>query len=320
MRPPQPSFRQTLVILALLSGLSANGPCYGQRNPNTPPRVMLGVRFVGDTPVVSYIKPNGPAFKAGIEVGDEIFSVNDRFVLQARDLVENLTGSRPGDKARVEVRRDGEYRFFDLTVMLATRDGQRVAADGTILPPPPEFGMVGEKAPQISVRDWQNLPHDATRCQLEDFSGKVIVILLFQSTCVYSAEDGLPLMATFYQRYKDDPEVQFLAVQASFPKFEENTLENGVAMLERSGLSIPVGQDVSDDINRTVCKQLKALGTPWFVMIDRQGIVKFNGMPEDVTDADVIERIKRGETVMESSLPETMTPAAPAKIDDHDDQ
>ncbi len=290
-------------------------PCFGQRNSNDAPRVMLGVRFSGDSALVAYVQPNGPAFKAGLEVGDEIFSVNDNYVLQSSDLVRNLSNSRPGDRVRVEVRRNGEFRFFDLDVMKATSDGQRIATDGTILAPPPEFGMVGEKAPAITVSTWQNLPDNQTRCQLDDYLGKVVVLMLFQTTCAFSEADGMPLMSEFYQRHKDDPDVQFLSVLASFPQSGENTLENGLAMCQKFNLPIPVGLDTSQDIENTVCKQLKALGSPWFVMIDRKGVVALNGIPGDIVDRDVINKIKLGETVMESFV-ESEAPPVNAGNDD----
>jgi AhpC/TSA family len=195
--------------------------------------------------------------------------------------------------------------------MWATKDGQRVALDGTILPPAPEFGMVGEKAPAIKVSSWRNLPDNQTRCELQDFVGKVVVLMLFQTTCEYSEEDAMPLMAELYQKHKDDPEVQFLSVLASFPQSQDNTLENAVAMCERFNLPIPIGKDLSQDIENTVCKQLKGLGSPWFVMIDKQGVIVLNGMPADIVDRNVINRIKRGEKVMESLAQSKMNPVAP---------
>ena len=293
--------------------------CFGQQDFNSVPRVMLGVRFSGDSALVSYVKPNGPAFRAGIEVGDEIFSVNDQFVLQSIDLVRNLAYNQPGDKVRVEVRRNGEYLFLTLDVIMATRDGQRIAADGTILPPPPEIGMVGEKAPDIKVSTWRNLPDNQMRCQLEDYLGKVVVLMLFQTTCEYSEEDAMPLLAELYQMHKDDPEVQFLSVLASFPQHEDNTLENAVAMCERFNLPIPIGKDTSLDLKNTVCKTLKGLGSPWFVMIDKQGFIALNGVPADIIDRNVVNRIKRGEKVMESIAQSEMM-ARPAPTNGDDDQ
>lgn len=304
------------VATVLFSTSLQNG--FAQQNFNAVPRVMLGVRFTGDSALVSYVKPNGPAFRAGIKVGDEIFSVNDQFVLQSIDLVRNLADNQPGDKVRVEIKRNGEFLFFDLDVMRATRDGQRVANDGTIIPPPPAFGMVGEKAPSIRIPTWRNLPDNQTRCELEDYLGKVVVLLLFQTTCEYSEEDAMPLLSELYQMHKDDPEVQFLSVLAAFPQHKDNTLDNAVAMCERFNLPIPIGKDPSIDLQNTVCKKLKGLGSPWFVMIDKQGVVALNGMPADIVDRNVINRIKRGEKVMESLAQSLMTPAPASGSGDED--
>jgi hypothetical protein len=297
------------MLVVLAGSLMSFGSLVTATAQNMPPegnRVMLGVRFVGDGPVISYVVPNGPAFKAGIQVGDEIFSVSENYVLQSSDLVRALEESQPGEQVQVEVRRNGKYSFFELTVMTATRDGQRVSENGEILPPPPLFGMEGERVSEVIVSQWGHLPEGQSRMLLKDLRGKTVCLFLFQTQCTYSRSDGMPLMADLYKRHQSDPDVQFLAIQTSFPKFEENTLANAVAMCEEFGLMFPVGHDGSEDIEQTVCKSLRAPGTPWIVVLDREGIVRHNGPPDSIIDLGIIDRIKRGEfreTDVESDVP-----------------
>ncbi len=284
-------------LLGLLLMFTQPVPATAQDHPGNRPRVMLGIRFVENSPVLSFIKPNGPAFRAGLEVGDELFSIDQKYVLQSNDLLKALEPKRPGDVVQVEVLRRGQYRLFDLTVMTATRNGQRVASDGSILPPLPEYGLVGEPVPDFYISKWQGLPEGQTEMRLKDLRGKVVFLLLFQTTCEFSREDAMPLMSGMFQRYRDDPDVQFLAIQNSLPRFDENTLESAAKLCGEFDLPIPVGHDDSTIPTQSICKILDAPGTPWIILVDREGIVRFSDLPESLKDPEVLDKLKRGEKI-----------------------
>lgn len=300
---PRPLHRVFAVVVALLVLVGVPDGLAGQsidqeENLRRENRVMLGVRFVGNSSRVSFIKPNGPAEQAGLQVGDEIHSVNERYILQDRDVVRALSSHKAGEVVKVEVRRGSEYRYFDLTVIKATRDGQRVAADGSILPPLPKFGMVGQKPEELTTTEWHGLAEGQSRLRLNDLQGKVVFLLIFQTTCEFTNKDALPLMSLWYGRYQDDPSIQFVAIQNSLPLLEQNTLQNAVTLFGKSGLTIPIGNDSGTDSNHTACKNFKAPGTPWIVLLDQKGVVQFNGLPADLDhQQDIIERLKAGETV-----------------------
>ncbi len=68
---------------------------------------------------VTSVTPGGPAAKAGVQVGDEIRSVDGDRIRTAQGLAEEIGEKRPGNRVELSIRRNGERKT--LQVRLATQ-------------------------------------------------------------------------------------------------------------------------------------------------------------------------------------------------------
>ena len=85
----------------------------------TPPEYgMLGVSF-GEPPnalVLSGVLPDGPAFRSGVQTGDEIVALNQQTVATPEDVLSIIRSTQPGDGIVVRVRRSSEETDFNVTL------------------------------------------------------------------------------------------------------------------------------------------------------------------------------------------------------------
>lgn len=86
----------------------------------------------------------------------------------------------------------------------------------------------------------------------------------------------LPTLGKLIEHYKGDDEVAFVAVQTTFEGFGVNTPEKAKQTARQYKLTIPVGHSGSAEERSTVMKRYRTGGTPWTVIIDRDGIVRYN--------------------------------------------
>jgi predicted esterase len=68
----------------------------------------LGASFEADGVTVQAVAPDGPAHRAGVRSGDQVTQFGAVKVASLADLRRALAALKPGDKATVEVRRDGQ--------------------------------------------------------------------------------------------------------------------------------------------------------------------------------------------------------------------
>ena len=69
-----------------------------------------------DGALVSDVRPGGPADKAGLKPGDVITGVNGSAVHTSADVSEMVSSLAPGEKAKLDVVRDGRERTLDASV------------------------------------------------------------------------------------------------------------------------------------------------------------------------------------------------------------
>ncbi len=80
------------------------------------------------------------------------------------------------------------------------------------------------------------------------------------------------------QSTKAEKDVAYLTVQTVFEGFGTNTARAARSAARRHGITIPVGHDAGrNNTGSRVMKRYRSGGTPWFVIIDKAGIVRFNG-------------------------------------------
>ena len=141
----------------------------------------------------------------------------------------------------------------------------------------PKGGIKGQKAPAITVDKWVSLPEGSNAPTPDSLKGKVIYLYCFQSWCPGCHSSGFPTLQKVSKQYKDDDEVQCIAVQTVFEGFGTNPQEKALAMAKKYQLSnIPVGHSGSKEKSSAIMSGFKTRGTPWTIIIGKDGIVKFN--------------------------------------------
>ncbi len=140
----------------------------------------------------------------------------------------------------------------------------------------PRAGILGKKAPSWGVDTWVNVADDGVKPDVKNYRGKVVYLYCFQSWCPGCHKHGFPTLKALESKYGDQPDVVFVAVQTVFEGFSSNTEAKARAMAERYGLSIPVGHSGAEGKRPPIMTGYRTGGTPWTIVIDRKGIVRFN--------------------------------------------
>lgn len=141
------------------------------------------------------------------------------------------------------------------------------------------LGIRDRSAPSWEGVEWLNLPDDVESLDVADLHGKVVYLFFFQSWCPGCHSHGFPTMAAVHDHYREETDVVFVAVQTVFEGFGTNTSFRAVDSLEEHGLSaIPVAHDAgAEEAGSVLMRRYRSGGTPWTVLIDRTGVVRFNG-------------------------------------------
>ncbi len=71
-------------------------------------RPLIGIRVSGDTNVVESVTDGGPAFDAGIKVGDAIIKINDAEIEDKDDMSRAFRRVKPDDTLKIVVQRKKE--------------------------------------------------------------------------------------------------------------------------------------------------------------------------------------------------------------------
>ena len=137
-------------------------------------------------------------------------------------------------------------------------------------------GIAGRPAPGWGVNEWINLPQGKTTLDVADLDGKVVYVLAFQSWCPGCHSRGLPTLKRLIDEYGDADDVAFVAVQTVFEGYSSNTPQRAWATARQYELDIPVGHDGSDGRRSILMGRYRTGGTPWVIIIDKTGVVKFN--------------------------------------------
>ncbi len=149
----------------------------------------------------------------------------------------------------------------------------------------PETGIEGQPAPPLIIDTWIQLPEGKKTINLNDYKGKVVIIKCFQSWCSACQTVGLPTLKKLVDKYEGDDRVQFLAVQATFEGYLTNTDEQLAPTAKKFGLKIPFGHSPKLKNFHSISIDYKTGGTPWWIVINQDGVVEYNGHDMDVKSA-----------------------------------
>ena len=166
---------------------------------------------------------------------------------------------------------------------------ERDDAGGAAGPPEtqmmPKVGILGRQAPRWQVDQWFNPPEGRDGIDVSDFRGKVLYLYGFQSWCPGCHRYGFPTMQRLIDHYRGNDDVAFVAIQTTFEGFTTNDADGAKRTVERYGLTIPVGHSGSRGRRSPIMQQYRTGGTPWIVLIDRTGRVRFNDFHIELTRA-----------------------------------
>ena len=166
--------------------------------------------------------------------------------------------------------------------------------------------LVGRPAPPLRVAEWFQLPEGQDTFRLDAHRGKVVYLYCFQSWCPGCHSHGFPTLKAMTEKYAEADDVVFAAVQTVFEGFESNTLARAKACAEKFALTIPFGHDVGDDGRLSnVLSEFDTGGTPWTILLDRDGIVRYADFGEDAAaTAKRLDALRAAPALLGSSFGE----------------
>jgi tetratricopeptide (TPR) repeat protein len=180
--------------------------------------------------------------------------------------------------------------------------------------PPAAEETIGKPAPHWKdVSHWINLPEGKESLGPEDFRGKVLVLAFVQKSCQGSQQQMLPLIQNFAsQAAGQNVPLAFVAIQTAFGQFETNSPEAVAEMAKTHKIAFPFGHAGKEGSPPQVLYRYKAKGTPWLVLIDREGVIRASR--HKVAGQDLVDQINallRGEAG--PAEPSDEAPAEPAE-------
>ena len=167
---------------------------------------------------------------------------------------------------------------------LATAHAQPDSGLGTAEKPLPEgvkTGIEGKKAPPLGVTDWIQLPDGADQFDTRTLADKVVVLFLWQSTCEACEKREFPVLQKLVKEFEGNEQIMFLAIQTPFENFTSNSELRLKPTAEKFDLKIPFGHLAKTKDSYSINVAYETGGTPWWVVINKEGIVEFNGYTMD---------------------------------------
>lgn len=137
-------------------------------------------------------------------------------------------------------------------------------------------GIWNQQAPEWQLNHWIQPAGINESFSLHDLKGKVVYLYFFQAQCPGCIEYGFPSLKILTEQYKENENVAFVAVQTVFENFEINTPAEAKKVIKQFDLNIPVAHDAGEDHGSALMKSYNTGGTPWVIIIDAKGIVRFN--------------------------------------------
>ena len=156
-------------------------------------------------------------------------------------------------------------------------------------------GILGQQAPEIEVDEWMHIPDGEKAPTKESLKGKVVYMYCYQAWCPGCHSSGFPTLKKLSEEFKSDKEVEFIVVHTVFEGFSTNTPAKWKQVAERHGLKhLRFAHSGLSSSPSKVMSAYKTRGTPWTVIIGKDGKVKFNGFhikPENATE--LINQLKK---------------------------
>lgn len=151
------------------------------------------------------------------------------------------------------------------------------------------YGIAGQMAPELNLSNWIDAAGKATASvRLADLRGKVVYLYFFQDWCPGCHSHGFPTLQALQNEFAGDQEIQLLAVQTAFEGRVFNTESKLRKNQTKYDLKIPMAHDGGrggkHGLPMTMANY-RTGGTPWTVIINKEGQVVFNDYHIDLERA-----------------------------------
>ncbi len=145
-------------------------------------------------------------------------------------------------------------------------------------------GILGQQAPDLELDNWiDGNGRYIPPIRFSELRGKVIYLYFFQDWCPGCHSSGFPMIKRLYDELGNDPNVVILAVQTTFEGRYTNTYEKLRKNQLEYEIPVPMAHDAGTREKRLprTMALYRSGGTPWKVIINKQGKVVFNGFHVD---------------------------------------
>ncbi len=161
-------------------------------------------------------------------------------------------------------------------------------------------GILGQQAPSWTVDNWFNLDPGVESIDISDFRGKVVYLFFFQYRCPACHKHGFPTLKAVSKHFSGADDVVFVAIQTTWQGVSADTADKAWPTVKEYGLDIPVGHAGAavKGADLGIMEAYRTPGTPWTVIIDRNGVVQFDFWGIDVDDAvNLVDLLRKNSTV-----------------------
>jgi S1-C subfamily serine protease len=104
------------MLCAAVISACAQPPALSNEDSVVPGSIGITVRQERAALVVTGVRRDSPAARAGVRVGDIVLRYNGETLTSSRHFYSQVLDSRPGSLARVELLRDGAVQMIELPV------------------------------------------------------------------------------------------------------------------------------------------------------------------------------------------------------------
>lgn len=155
-----------------------------------------------------------------------------------------------------------------------------------------QYGIRGRTAPELELDGWiDGNGRDRTPLRFSELRGKIIYMYFFQAWCPGCQSHGFPTIKALTERFGDNPNVVFVAIQTVFEGFHINTPGKLRESQRKYGLRIPMAHDAGNPATNRIpatMRNYRSGGTPWTVIIDHHGTVIYNQFHIEVEQATAL--------------------------------
>ena len=140
-----------------------------------------------------------------------------------------------------------------------------------------QFGSLHRTAPDLRVAQWiDGAGAPMAPLHLADLGDGYKIIFCFQHWCPGCHSSGFPTLKRLHQALAPQG-VGFAVVQTVFEGADVNGFDKLRPNQEAYGLPIPFGHDLpaAGDRYPSFMEDYRTAGTPWFTVIDPEGVVVF---------------------------------------------